>query len=127
MFFDSLFSQNTNTRLRGLALNFCLTIIRKYVPCLLCFRINLYSTNQESLCFFFSFLDSVNPSLLSHVAHVLLSGLLKLLAEGEPSLKGQTYNVIGHLAIFFPGLVNKDLLLLTNFLESLGNVSQKSC
>ncbi|XP_034253765.1 proteasome adapter and scaffold protein ECM29 [Thrips palmi] len=91
VFFDSLFSQNTNTRLRGLALNFCLTVIR-----------------------------NVNPSLLSHVAHVLLSGLLKLLAEGEPSLKGQTYNVIGHLAIFFPGLVNKDLLLLTNFLESLG-------
>lgn len=91
VFFDSLFSQNTNTRLRGMALNFCLTIIR-----------------------------NVNSNLLSHVAHVLLSGLLKLLSEGEPSLRGQTYNVIGQLAIYFPGLVNKDLLLLTNFLEALG-------
>ncbi|KAJ1522342.1 hypothetical protein ONE63_002635 [Megalurothrips usitatus] len=91
VFFDSMFSENTNVRLRGLALNFCLTIIR-----------------------------NVNTTLLSHVAHVLLSGLLKLLAEGEPTLKGQTYNVIGQLAIHFPGLVNKDLLLLTNFLDALG-------
>lgn len=123
MFFDSLFSQNTNTRLRGLALNFCLTIIRKYVcPLIGLIWVSTYKHRSMMLSLFFFFFDSVNPSLLSHVAHVLLSGLLKLLAEGEPSLKGQTYNVIGHLAIFFPGLVNKDLLLLTNFLESLGKV-----
>ena len=89
------------------------------------FRLVKDFMNMILLCCRFSF-DSVNPSLLSHVAHVLLSGLLKLLAEGEPSLKGQTYNVIGHLAIFFPGLVNKDLLLLTNFLESLGKVNSHS-
>ena len=66
--------------------------------------------------------SSVNPALLSHVAGVLLTGLVKLFTDGDPGLKGQVYAVIGQLSLRFPSLVNQDLHLLTTFLTALGQV-----
>jgi len=50
---------------------------------------------------------------------VLLSGLLKLIAEDDNSLKVLAYSATGKLGSRVPNLVNKDLALLQTFFEAL--------
>ncbi|CAG9861828.1 unnamed protein product [Phyllotreta striolata] len=88
--FDSLYGTNTNTKLKTLALNFVRNII---------------NTASE------------NP--LSKVAPVLLSGLQKLIKEGEESLHGQTYTTIGMLAQRFPKIVYHDVALLETYFTNM--------
>jgi hypothetical protein len=62
---------------------------------------------------------SANIQRLTPVAGVLLSGLLKLIAEDDNSLKVLAYNATGKLGSRVPHLVNKDLALLQTFFEAL--------
>lgn len=50
---------------------------------------------------------------------MLLSGLLKLIAEDDNSLKVLAYSATGKLGSRVPRLVNKDLALLQTFFEAL--------
>jgi len=62
---------------------------------------------------------SSNIQHLTPVAGVLLSGLLKLIAEDDNSLKVLAYSATGKLGSRVPNLVNKDLALLQTFFEAL--------
>ncbi|XP_044754481.1 proteasome adapter and scaffold protein ECM29 [Coccinella septempunctata] len=92
--FDSLYGNNTNTKLKGLALNFTNNIIR-----------------------------SGNMSTLKKLASVLLGGLQKYTNEGEENQKGQAYVLIGLLAQKFPDLVYHNLTLFEHFLHNLEEAS----
>nr|CAD7446900.1 unnamed protein product [Timema bartmani] len=56
---------------------------------------------------------------LTPVAGVLLSGLLKLIAEEDATLKALAYSAAGKLGSRVPQLVNKDLVLLQTFFQAL--------
>ncbi|KAJ9587580.1 hypothetical protein L9F63_018962, partial [Diploptera punctata] len=88
--FDSLYGNNTNPRLKNLALQFSMLIV-----------------------------TTANIQHLTAVASVLFSGLLKLIAGDDNSLKPLTYSAIGKLGNRIPHLVNKDLALLQTFFEAL--------
>nr|CAD7460685.1 unnamed protein product [Timema tahoe] len=90
VFFDSLYGTNTNLRLKIMALQFSFLII-------------LGSTAAR----------------LTPVAGVLLSGLLKLIAEEDATLKALAYSAAGKLGSRVPHLVNKDLVLLQTFFQAL--------
>jgi hypothetical protein len=57
---------------------------------------------------------------------VFLSGLLKLIAEDDKSLKKLAYSATGILGSRIPHLVNKDLALLQTFFEALLQVRRCS-
>nr|CAD7265676.1 unnamed protein product [Timema shepardi] len=59
---------------------------------------------------------------LTPVAGVLLSGLLKLIAEEDATLKALAYSAAGKLGSRVPHLVNKDLVLLQTFFQALSQV-----
>ncbi|KAG5880535.1 hypothetical protein JTB14_026768 [Gonioctena quinquepunctata] len=88
--FDSLYGTHTNTRLKTLALNFTTNIIRY-----------------------------ANEDPLSKVAPVLLSGLQKLIKEGEEVHHGQAYVIIGMLGQRFPKIVYHDVGLLETFFANM--------
>ncbi|KAF7270517.1 hypothetical protein GWI33_016522 [Rhynchophorus ferrugineus] len=88
--FDSLYGENTNTRLKTLALNFTNNLIR-------------YATGDT----------------ISKVAPVLLAGLIKQIKEGEDVHKGQAYVTIGMLAQKFPQTVFEDVGLLELYFKHL--------
>ncbi|XP_056640479.1 proteasome adapter and scaffold protein ECM29 [Diorhabda sublineata] len=94
--FDSLYGTHTNTRLKSLALNFTGNII-KYA----------------------------DEDLLGRVAPVLLSGLQKLIREGEEVHYGQTYVTIGMLAQRFPKIVYHDVGLLEMFFSNMESANQE--
>lgn len=50
---------------------------------------------------------------------MLLSGLLKLIADDDNALKTLAYSATGKLGSRVPHLVNKDLALLQTFFEAL--------
>ncbi|RZC32274.1 proteasome-associated protein ECM29 -like [Asbolus verrucosus] len=56
---------------------------------------------------------------LSKVAPVLLSGMQKLIKEGEEIHQGQAYVLIGTLAQRFPNIVYHDINLLETFFKNL--------
>jgi hypothetical protein len=62
---------------------------------------------------------SSNIKDLKPFAGVLLSVLLKLIAEDDNSLKVLAYSAIGKLGSRVPHLVNKDLALLQTLFEAL--------
>ncbi|KDR13581.1 proteasome-associated protein ECM29 homolog isoform X2 [Zootermopsis nevadensis] len=90
VFFDSLYGTNTNPRLKNMALQFSMLIIL-----------------------------GANVQRLTPVAGVLLSGLLKLIADDDNALKTLAYSATGKLGSRVPHLVNKDLALLQTFFEAL--------
>ncbi|XP_059487966.1 proteasome adapter and scaffold protein ECM29 [Neocloeon triangulifer] len=91
--FDCLYGQNTNPRLKCMALQFTTIIIH------------------------WAATPRLNP-----VAGVLLSGMLKLIAEEQDSkLKIQAYCTVGRLGQKMPSLVNKDLALVQTFFEALAH------
>ncbi|PNF26280.1 hypothetical protein B7P43_G02686 [Cryptotermes secundus] len=90
VFFDSLYGTNTSPRLKNMALQFSMLIIL-----------------------------GANIQRLTPVAGVLLSGLLKLIAEDDNSLKVLAYSAVGKLGSRVPRVVNKDLALLQTFFEAL--------
>ncbi|CAG2064713.1 unnamed protein product, partial [Timema podura] len=69
----------------------------------------------------FSFLIILGSTAarLTPVAGVLLSGLLKLIAEEDATLKALAYSAAGKLGSRVPHLVNKDLVLLQTFFQAL--------
>ncbi|XP_069674508.1 proteasome adapter and scaffold protein ECM29 isoform X2 [Periplaneta americana] len=97
VFFDSLYGTNTNPRLKNMALQFSMVIIL-----------------------------GANIQRLTPVAGVLLSGLLKLIAEDDNSLKMLAYSATGKLGNRIPHLVNKDLALLQTFFEALSQEEQET-
>ncbi|XP_015601340.2 proteasome adapter and scaffold protein ECM29 [Cephus cinctus] len=90
--FDSLYGDNTNPKLKSLALQFTSNIVQ-----------------QCSL-----------PPLI-RVAGVILNGMVKLISEREPAHKAMAYTVIGQLGQRIPTLINKDLSLLQNFFGTLAS------
>lgn len=54
---------------------------------------------------------------------MILDGMVKLISEGEDSLKPMAYTVIGQLGQRIPSLINKDLSLLHNLFDTLVSVS----
>lgn len=91
--FDSLYGQNTNARLKSLALSFCSVIIQQ-----------------------------VNVNQLSVVANILLtSALMKLIAETgvEASLRQQAYVIVGQLISKVPSIIKNDLSLLQSLFSAL--------
>ncbi|KAJ8933932.1 hypothetical protein NQ314_013688 [Rhamnusium bicolor] len=92
--FDSLYGSHTNTRLKTLALNFTGNIIRYAV--------------EDSL-------HKVSP--------VLLSGLQKLIKEGDEVHQGQAYITIGMLAQRFPKIIYHDVGLLEMFFTNMENTN----
>ncbi|CAH1974017.1 unnamed protein product [Acanthoscelides obtectus] len=92
--FDSLYGTQTNTRLKTQALTFTNNIIR-------------YA--------------NVDP--LSKLSVVLLSGLQKLIKEGEEMHQGQAFVTIGMLAQRFPEKVYHDVGLLETFFNGMENAN----
>lgn len=90
LIFDSLYGVNTNSRLKTLALNFTMNLIR--------------------------FADEGS---LGKVAPVLLSGLQKLIKESEEQHQGQAYVLIGTLGQRFPKIVYHDINLLETYFKNL--------
>jgi proteasome component ECM29 len=90
LIFDSLYGTNTNTRLKTLALNFTMNLVRY-----------------------------ADEGPLSKVAPVLLSGMQKLITEGEETHQGQAYILIGALAQRFPKIVYHDINLLETYFKNL--------
>ncbi|XP_018321144.1 proteasome adapter and scaffold protein ECM29 [Agrilus planipennis] len=88
--FDSLYGTNTNAKLKTLALNFATNLVR--------------SAEEASLC---------------KVAAILMSGLLKLIREGEPSHQSQAFIIIGMIGRRFPSVVYHDVGLLEMFFKNL--------
>ncbi|CAB3362538.1 Hypothetical predicted protein [Cloeon dipterum] len=89
--FDCLYGHNTNLRLKLTALHYT-TIIIHAAP----------------------------ATRLSPVAGVLLSGMLKLIAEEQDKqLKILAYSTVGHLGHKMPILVSKDLTLVQTFFDAL--------
>ncbi|XP_060528524.1 proteasome adapter and scaffold protein ECM29 [Cylas formicarius] len=94
--FNSLYGENTNTRLKTLALNFTDNLIRYAVG------------------------DSVGK-----VAPVLLAGLQKLVKEGEEVHQSQAYIVTGKLAQKFPEVVFHDVGILELYFTNLETAAQE--
>nr|CAH7763652.1 unnamed protein product [Callosobruchus chinensis] len=92
--FDSLYGTHTNTRLKTLALTFTNNIIRY-----------------------------ANEDPLSKLAAVLLSGLQKLIKEGEEVHQGQAFVTIGMLAQRFPDKVYHDVGLLEAYFNGMENAN----
>ncbi|XP_012265500.2 proteasome adapter and scaffold protein ECM29 [Athalia rosae] len=94
--FDSLYGSNTNPKLKSLALQFTSNIVQQ-----------------------------CNLAQLMRVAGVILNGMRKLIAEGDPAHKAMAYTVIGQLGQKIPnnspGLVNKDLSMLQHFFDTLAS------
>ncbi|XP_008560300.1 proteasome adapter and scaffold protein ECM29 [Microplitis demolitor] len=88
--FDSLYGNNTNKKLKTLALDFTLNMVQQ--------------------CSFGS---------LSRVAGVILNGMVKLISEGEPEHIAIAYTIIGQLGQRIPSLVNKDSSLVQQFFKAL--------
>ncbi|KAF7987486.1 hypothetical protein HCN44_003248 [Aphidius gifuensis] len=88
--FDSLYGNNTNKKLKTLALDFALNMVQQ--------------------C-------SLTP--LTSVAPIILNGMIKLIAEGEQEHKSMAYTIIGQLGKRIPTLVNKDMSLVEKFFEAL--------
>ncbi|KAK0081163.1 hypothetical protein PV325_012689 [Microctonus aethiopoides] len=88
--FDSLYGNNTNKKLKSLALEFTLNMVQQ--------------------C-------SLGP--LTRVAGVILNGMVKLMSEGESEHKAMAYTIIGQIGQRIPTLVNKDLCLVQRFFEEL--------
>ncbi|CAD6237411.1 GSCOCG00002299001-RA-CDS [Cotesia congregata] len=88
--FDSLYGNNTNKKLKSLALDFTLNMVQQ--------------------CSFGS---------LSRVAGVILNGMVKLISEGEPEHIAIAYTIIGQLGQRIPSLVNKDSSLVQQFFKAL--------
>ncbi|CAH1134863.1 unnamed protein product [Ceutorhynchus assimilis] len=88
--FDSLYGENTNAKLKSLALNFTANLTRYAIG------------------------DS-----LKNVALVLLAGLKKLIKEGEPEHQSQAYVIIAMLAQKYPERVFADVALLELYFNNL--------
>ncbi|XP_071452225.1 proteasome adapter and scaffold protein ECM29-like isoform X2 [Hetaerina americana] len=88
--YDSLYSPDSNLKLKFIALEFVIVII----------------------C------DS-SASKLQTVGSVLLSCLLKLIVSEGMEIKLLAYLAVGELGVRMPSLVNKDLALLFTFFEAL--------
>lgn len=113
--FDSLYGTHTNTRLKTLALNFTTNIIRLWV---------FFPLNTQKWYILFSFY-SANEDPLSKVAPVLLSGLQKLIKEGEDVHHGQAFVIMGILAQRFPKIVYHNVGLLEMFFSNLESADQE--
>lgn len=74
-----------------------------------------------NICFnnIFLICDSANEDPLSKVAPVLLSGLQKLIKEGEEVHHGQAFVTIGILAQRFPSIVYHNVGLLEMYFNNL--------
>ncbi|XP_019760174.1 proteasome adapter and scaffold protein ECM29 [Dendroctonus ponderosae] len=88
--FDSLYGTNTNNKLKSLALNFTVNLIR-------------YSVGDS----------------LGKVAPILVSGLTKLIKEGELEHQAQAYVAMGLLVQKFPHTVFGNVLLLETYFNNL--------
>ncbi|XP_063216942.1 proteasome adapter and scaffold protein ECM29 isoform X2 [Bacillus rossius redtenbacheri] len=98
VFFESLYgTEFTNARLKLMALQFAMVVI-----------------------------TGASLARLAQVAAVFLSGLLKVIAQEESSLKAPAYVAAGKLAQRVPSLVNKDLRLLQTFFDALSKEDQET-
>ncbi|XP_015114658.1 proteasome adapter and scaffold protein ECM29 [Diachasma alloeum] len=88
--FDSLYGNNTNKKLKSLALEFALNMVQQ--------------------C-------TLGP--LSRVAGVILKGMIKLIVEGEVEHQSMAYTIVGQLGQRIPSLVNKDVRLVDKFFDAL--------
>ncbi|KAF5273782.1 hypothetical protein FQA39_LY00897 [Lamprigera yunnana] len=88
--FDSLYGVNTNSKLRMLALQFAMNLVR---------------TAEEVQ--------------LTKVAGILQTGLQKLIREGESVHQGQAYLILGALGSRFPLLMYHNVSLLEMFFKNL--------
>ncbi|KAF5283686.1 hypothetical protein FQR65_LT13757 [Abscondita terminalis] len=88
--FDSLYGVYTNSKLKTLALNFAMNLVR---------------TAEETQ--------------LSKVVSILQTGLQKLIREGEPIHQGQAYIILGALGSRFPLLTYHNVALLELFFKNL--------
>lgn len=68
------------------------------------------------------YVGSCDDGPVSQVAPVLLSGLQKLIKEGEEVHQGQAHVLIGVLAQRFPKIVYHDINLLETFFKNLQEV-----
>lgn len=90
--FDSLYGNNTNKKLKSLALEFTLNMVQQ-----------------------------CNLGPLTRVAGVILSGMDKLISEGEPEHAAMAYTIIGQLSQRIPSLIKSELNLVQRFFEALSS------
>ncbi|XP_076224219.1 proteasome adapter and scaffold protein ECM29 isoform X2 [Nomia melanderi] len=88
--FHSLFGENTNPKLKSMALQFTLNIVQQ-----------------------------CSPSPLVHVDGLILNGMMQFISEGEDSQKIMAYTIIGQLGQRVPSLINKKSNMLRNLFDTL--------
>nr|CAD7576131.1 unnamed protein product [Timema californicum] len=118
VFFDSLYGTNTNLRLKIMALQFSFLIILGSTAARLA-PVAMFPPCDCSTGSCSNVPTLSTAARLTPVAGVLLSGLLKLIAEEDATLKALAYSAAGKLGSRVPHLVNKDLVLLQTFFQAL--------
>ncbi|KAK4875583.1 hypothetical protein RN001_012005 [Aquatica leii] len=88
--FDSLYGVYTNSKLKTLALNFAMNLVR-----------------------------TADETQLNKVVSILQTGLQKLIREGEATHQGQAYLILGVLGSRFPLLTYHNVALLELFFKNL--------